>query len=172
MSSQSTPITEEWRSIPGLTLYEAGAEGHIRNQATGKLLAIREEDYSKVSVRVAGKRVIRRVHRLVAAAFLGPLPNGMEINHKDTDRHNNAVSNLEYVTRSENIRHAMETLGSYRGERHPQAQLTEEAVREIRCQNPHCRQHWQALAERYGVSWHRIRAIVYGQGWRHVHADG
>src|SRR5258708_14980588 len=42
------------------------------------------------------------VHSLVMAAFVGPRPNGAEINHKDGKRQNNILSNLEYVTQIEN----------------------------------------------------------------------
>lgn len=48
----------------------------------------------------------RAIHVLVAAAFLGPCPDGQEINHKDGNKQNNCVENLEYVTRSENLAHA------------------------------------------------------------------
>ena len=51
------------------------------------------------------------VHRLVAATFLGqPTPANLEVNHKDGDRRNNKLHNLEYVTRSQNVCHSY-TLG-------------------------------------------------------------
>lgn len=43
------------------------------------------------------------VHRLVAAKYIGPCPEGMEINHKDGNKENNHWTNLEYVTHAENI---------------------------------------------------------------------
>ncbi|CAK9112039.1 unnamed protein product [Durusdinium trenchii] len=52
-----------------------------------------------------------RVHRLVARAFLGPPPSPEhEVNHKDLDRGNNAVDNLEYVTHSENLAHCFKSM--------------------------------------------------------------
>ncbi|CAK9112041.1 unnamed protein product [Durusdinium trenchii] len=53
-----------------------------------------------------------RVHRLVARAFLGtpPSPEHLEVNHKDRDRSNNAVHNLEYVTHSENLAHCFKSM--------------------------------------------------------------
>jgi hypothetical protein len=47
-------------------------------------------------------RYWRRGHRLVAEAFIGNIPDGMDVDHKDGDRHNNNVKNLRIVTHSEN----------------------------------------------------------------------
>jgi hypothetical protein len=51
------------------------------------------------------KRLWRRVHRVVAQTFIGKIPKGMEINHLDGDKHNNNLSNLEVVSRQQNITH-------------------------------------------------------------------
>jgi hypothetical protein len=50
-------------------------------------------------------RLWRRVHRIVGQTFIGKIPKGKEVNHKDMDKHNNKLTNLEYVTRSENLLH-------------------------------------------------------------------
>lgn len=52
------------------------------------------------------KRCNKRVHRLVAAAFLGESEEGHVVNHKNGDRFDNRVENLEYVTQGENVKHA------------------------------------------------------------------
>jgi hypothetical protein len=54
-----------------------------------------------------GKYKPYRVHTMVALAFLGPRPDGLQINHIDGDCQNNAASNLEYCTASENMKHAV-----------------------------------------------------------------
>ena len=51
------------------------------------------------------ERLWRRVHRLVVETFIGPIADGLEVNHKDLNKHNNNVSNLEIVTRRQNIIH-------------------------------------------------------------------
>jgi alpha-ketoglutarate-dependent taurine dioxygenase len=48
------------------------------------------------------------VHRLVAEAWIGPIPEGYTVNHKDMNKFNNSVENLEIVTVSENLKHAWE----------------------------------------------------------------
>ena len=49
------------------------------------------------------KRLWRRVHRVVVEAFINKIPTGMDVDHKDGNRHNNNVTNLRIVTHSENM---------------------------------------------------------------------
>lgn len=53
-----------------------------------------------------GKRRMFSAHRLVYSMFIGEIPEGMEINHKDMNKYNNHYSNLEIMTHAENMRHA------------------------------------------------------------------
>lgn len=72
------------------------------------------------------------VHRLVAKTFLGE-PNGLHVNHKDGNKLNNNVSNLEYCTRSENAIHAYRTgLKSTKGENNGRCVLTKAQAIEIK----------------------------------------
>ena len=72
-----------------------------------------DRGYLKVGVRLGNRPVNRKVHRLVAAAFFKEAdvdPDGAEriqINHIDSNKHNNRVANLEHTSRRENVRHAM-----------------------------------------------------------------
>lgn len=50
-----------------------------------------------------------QLHRLVWIRFKGPIPHGMEVNHKDGDKHNNRITNLELVTSTGNKKHAFKT---------------------------------------------------------------
>lgn len=49
-------------------------------------------------------------HRLVWIAFKGQIPEGFEVNHKDLDKHNNRLDNLELLTHSDNLKHAFRIL--------------------------------------------------------------
>ena len=71
---------------------------------------INSEGYSYVTFNVRCKKTAFRVHRLVAEHFIGePLENQTDINHIDGNKQNNAVSNLEWCSRSENMLHAIKT---------------------------------------------------------------
>lgn len=68
------------------------------------------DGYLVVGFRVNGKTRTLRVNRLVATAFIGPPEEGLEANHIDGDHENNHISNLEWVTFEENMRHVREVL--------------------------------------------------------------
>ena len=112
------------------------------------------------------KRERHNVHRLVAAAFLGPA-NGREVNHIDGDKANNAVSNLEYVTRSENMRHAVRLRLTASGERCGSAKVNWCIVAEMRARAASGAGRSQ-LAREYGISRSNVRYILQGATWKHI----
>jgi len=67
------------------------------------------EGYQTVRLTVDGKTHTKFVHRLVALAFRVNPNNKLFVNHKDGDKTNNALQNLEWVTHSENMEHAFRT---------------------------------------------------------------
>lgn len=95
-------MTEIWKEIGNG--YFVSNLGSVRHG--DKLLTIQYNAYPKYGyVRVNGRTY--RVHKLVARAFV-PNPNGYtEVNHIDCDKTNNRVDNLEWVSRRENMRHAV-----------------------------------------------------------------
>lgn len=107
------------------------------------------------------------IHVLVARAFLGPIPPSKEINHIDGNKAHNWVENLEYVTRKENMVHAVKNGlrdGIRRGNSHPHAKLSDDIVREIRG----CDLSDRVLARKFNVSTVTIRNARIGALWSHV----
>lgn len=104
--------TEEWKPVVGYEgLYEVSSLGRVRSRQ-GLLRQSLANRYPSVHLSRDGKQATHRVHRLVASAFI-PNPDGREtVNHIDGDRTNNAALNLEWVTTSENVRHAHHSLGT------------------------------------------------------------
>jgi hypothetical protein len=64
--------------------------------------------YDIVDLCKNGKYARHSVHRMVWEAFNGPIDGRLEINHKDLDRSNNRIANLELVTHKQNIQHAID----------------------------------------------------------------
>lgn len=114
---------EEWRPIEGFPNYEVSNFGRVRSlsrfvsshnskklfERKGRILKILNipKRYSQVSFKINGKQFTRTVHRLVAQAFIPNPENKEEVNHIDFNKHNNHVSNLEWVTYDENLSHAI-----------------------------------------------------------------
>lgn len=113
------PKTERWKTIREAPNYEVSSLGRVRrskpgiNTKKGKIRKLKIDAkgylFVNLNVRINNKSVsiVKKVHRLVAAAFLGPIPDGYEVNHKDLNKKNNKVRNLEYLTGKQNIRHAV-----------------------------------------------------------------
>lgn len=108
--------TEIWKKHPEIEKLEVSSFGRVRTldkvvpsgkhtQLTkGRVLKQynRKDGYLQVSFRMNGKPITKKVHRLVAETFL-PNPNGFPmVNHRDCDRTNNNVENLEFCTASYN----------------------------------------------------------------------
>ena len=89
--------------------------------------------YNRIGLVKNGKRKVYAVHRLVAKAFIGLAGSKMQVNHKDGNKLNNHVENLEWVLPSENIQHAIETgLTNNLLENHHNAKLRNADIETIR----------------------------------------
>lgn len=113
-----------------------------------------------------------KVHRLVAAAFIGPCPVGNQVNHRDLNKQNNHVSNLEYVTLQQNVDHARAG-GRYneavrhcgrRGEANSRAKLTAKVATEIRSRRA-AGESTRSVADAVGISTNHVRAVSRGVYW-------
>lgn len=102
---------ERWSQIDD-THYSVSSEGRIRNDDTGilKTPVQTTDGYYRVDLYDGlGNRKTKRIHRLVADAFIPNTNNKPQVNHIDGNKKNNSVSNLEWATSSENMKHAYRT---------------------------------------------------------------
>lgn len=101
---------EEWADIPGYPNYMVSTFGRIYNAKHERFIQPFEKfGYDHVMLYRNGRRVNKKIHRLVADAFIPKRFGANEVNHDDGDKHYNDVANLEWSTRSENMKHAFET---------------------------------------------------------------
>jgi len=166
---------EEWKAtVEFPDDYDISSIGHLRRTSPGKGATVGRlrkprllNGYIAYWLKVGGVTTVRYAHRLVADAFLGPIPPGMQVNHKDGNRANCDVANLEIVTNGENRAHSYRVLGvspnrGRVGEAHHNARLTWEQVCDIR------KAHSEGvgpkdLGLRYGISRTGIHRIVSGK---------
>ena len=99
-----------WIPVKGYEgLYEVNSNGVVRNSANHHQIAVKiKSGYCQVGLFKKGKQTWTLLHRIVAIAFLPEVEGKPEINHKDGDKQNNGVENLEWCSRDENLRHAFE----------------------------------------------------------------
>lgn len=156
-----------WRKILN-DQYEVSDDGRIRNAKTKREIKqfVGKDGYLRTQV--AGKT--RLTHRLIGSAFLPKDPERDFINHKDGNKQNNNVSNLEWVTRSENEHHAYITGLRERpiGEKNPRCILSMDQVKFIKTHYiPRDRNYGaKALAKRFDVAQQTICAVASGQNWK------
>ena len=173
----------EWRSVDGWP-YEVSDNGRVRSVRSGRLVrpTLNHNGYEKVMFSVAKARKTFRIHRLLAAAWLGPIPDGMHVNHKDGNKRNNVLDNLEIVSSADNERHAVENglkaSGSRngvntkpgnvaRGARAGLAKLSEAevlAIRELRRTGATLR----SIASQFDVDQSLISQICSRKIWTHI----
>ena len=134
-----------------------------------------DNGYHIVNLLINGKEKTYRVHRLVAETFI-PNPDSdlyVEVNHKNGNKDDNSEDNLEWVTCSENIKHAYATgLASGRkGEKHHNATITESDAHKICQLLAHDGLSMKEVSKKLGISYSIIKKIKNGQRWTHVSKD-
>ena len=163
----------KWVKIPDFPRYFINEDGEVLSKARykqGRRLkpVLHHEGYYFVTLRKDGQSFHRNVHKLLALVFIGPPPSEKhEVNHRDGNKVNNAISNLEWVTHAENMAHAA-AYGLYqRGEKHSNARLKRHQVAEIKLRLSRGERP-REIARHYDISDGSIYAIEKGANWKHV----
>lgn len=153
--------------------YSVSPNGEVYSVRKNKLLSpfVSRSGYSQVELNLNGVAKKHSIHRLVAEAYI-PNPNCLPcVNHKDGNKLNNNVSNLEWCTYGENMEHASRTgLLKTVGVNQASSKLNEEAVRYIRSvyKKGDLENGLSALGRKFGVDHKAIWCVVNGITWRNV----
>ena len=130
---------EEWKLIEEFPMYAVSNQGRVKRlfspsgRPKNKILKpthTSDDQYPAISFSKKSKRKMIPVHRLVARAFIGECPKGYEVNHKNGNKRDPTLVNLEYVTRSQNKKHAFE-IGLITKKK-PEQKLTPSDINQIR----------------------------------------
>jgi hypothetical protein len=169
---------EVWKQISGYEgMYEISDIGRARSvdrigpdgkNYKGKPLtpALNRTGYYFVRLRKDGHTKSFKIHRLVAMNFIPNENDKSEVNHIDGNKTNNVVGNLEWVSRSENLKHAFKIgLKSVEGERNPKSKLTKADVEEIRRRLSEG-EFQKYIASDFGITIAAVSDIKTGKRWR------
>lgn len=179
---------EIWKDIPRFeNYYQASNFGRIKSlkreifwHKDKKKRPIRERilhcylngmGYRTVTLWKDGISKIYKVHRLIGFAFIPNLNNLPEINHKDLNRENNNVNNIEWCSPSYNLKHSYDNsdrVSKIRGINARDCKLTEKQVLEIRKIRKLTNLSYKKIGDSFGLSWHSIWKIVNRKTWKHI----
>lgn len=167
---------EIWKDIPGYEgIYKISTSGvvisynynHTKKEGVIKS-RVTKLGYVNIGLHKDKKQKTFRLHRLVMLTFVGE--SKLPVNHKDGDKLNNSLENLEYCTQSENIKHAFRTglSDNRKGEDHARSKLTEKQVLEIKELLKIGKYRQRDIADMFGVAQATICLINTGKNWGHL----
>jgi len=157
-------VEPNWRTVEGFPNYLVSTTGRVKwRDGRGKTLQTHKLGYRTTTLYHIGQPTVKYVHRLVAEAFL-PRKLGKEVNHKDGDKANNNLDNLEWVTSSENQLHATRVLLKGIGSKNGYSKLKEEQVLDIK-NMLESGMSQTTIGNIFNVSNHAIHRISKGYNW-------
>lgn len=171
---------EIWKDLENFPGYQVSTLGNVKSinrfrktkgnhlaKVKGKNLTIRKNKRGYLECRI--KNIDKVIHRLVAQTFLSNVENKPQVNHIDGNKTNNKLYNLEWVTNSENQRHAIK-LGlkpSVKEENNPNTHLTNEIVSNIK-ELYNNGKSIANLSVTFKINIEIIRSIIYGNSWKNI----
>ena len=164
-----------WKPIRGYeNIYEISNHGHIKRVETQRVLKTQKQTsgYLNICLCSSGKPKRFLIHRLVYEAFVSPIPAEKETNHKNGEKQDNQIHNLELVTHKQNCRHRYDVLGiqnvpHLKGSTNPQAKLIERDIPKIKGLHA-IGIPLSKIAKTFKVSRGLISQIIHGRIWQHV----
>lgn len=156
------------KQIPGKRYY-ADKNGNIYNNNGGLVKPFEVAGYMCVDLPNEGCAHGRMlVHRAVCSAFIPNIENKPQVNHKDGNKHNNKLDNLEWATRSENQKHRFTVLGhSFKGEKNNSSKLKDSDIINI-VELYKSGESQKDICKKFDVGLSSICNILNGKTWTHV----
>lgn len=175
-----------WKNITGYEgLYQISDTGLVKslkrtcNSKNGKLRIVPEkiltpkldkDGYLVLHLSKNNKRWYISIHRLVGLNFISNVFNFPEINHKDGNKLNNNVNNLEWCTTKKNVQHSFD-IGlniPKKGSKRAMSKMTEEKVIEVRNRYKNENISLKILSKDYNICAQTLHSIINRKTWKHV----
>ena len=145
--------------------YLVYSDGRIQGKKYIKFLKPMRAGAGYFVVKIKGKR--EYIHRIVASLFLEKI-SGTEVNHRDGNKKNNCVSNLEWISHKDNMSHAKLSGRMKKGSQIVQSKLNERQVKKIKKILASGFKNQRQIAKEFGVHYVTINDIKTGRSWRHI----
>src|SRR5574343_229710 len=158
---------EIFKQIPDFPNYEVSNYGNVKSYFNSKIIIRKPvadaKGYLRLILYKNGKANPKKLHRLVAQVFI-PNPNNLpQVNHKDGDKTNNHVSNLEWISNIENMRHSFNELGregsSKEVTKHRVLELIEMYKTGVKVAD---------IANHYGIAPRNVYKILHGKSYKQI----
>lgn len=146
---------------------------HYTIYEDGRVFSKRSKKFLKPSLTKAGyftySKKLGTVHRLIAEHFLGGIPKGMVVNHKDGNKQNNSLDNLEIITHAENVKHAYEIglAKGKKGQENSQAKLSDKDCEKL-CKMLLDGFDNETIGREFNLHPRYVSLIRHGKRWEHL----
>lgn len=176
-------MQEIWKPVSGYVgLYEVSNFGTVRSldriipdklhgtrKLVGRVLSYTRDSQGRCSVALSrdSKPIKKRIHLIVAEAFLGPRLKGIEVCHEDGNPANNQASNLRFGTHKSNMEDMVKHGRSNRGLKNPNANMTIEQalqVKQLRLDG----KIYKVIAAELGLTFEQVRGVCVGRTWHWI----
>lgn len=183
MDNQHVSYSETWKVYEYNLRYEVSDKGNVRCARTNKIkrLSVNKQGYYEIQFKVNSKRFSKKVHRMVAETFLQEPSKELHekcsnehwkrvlVKHKDNNKLNNCVENLQWCDLKENTMQAWKDglITPLKGSENGRAKLDERTV-ESMCKDFESGMMPKEAVKKYGVSQQQATKIRAGIQWKHV----
>ena len=143
--------------------YYIGEDNHIRSKKGTLASRLMRNGYYMTSAQYDGKTYYFMEHRVIWVWNNGSIPKGLVINHKDYNKANNSIDNLELMTQKENTAYSKCHQNPPRGEKSGKASLTNKQANAIKTLSELCGWDKKKISEFLGVKYNTVHRVVKGE---------
>ena len=140
-----------------------GPDWHIRSKRGGMMSKLMRNGYYMTAAQYNKKEYYFMEHRVIWVWHNGAIPNGLVINHKDYNRANNNIDNLEVLTQKENVEYSRANYNPCRGDKSPRSMFTNSQASAIKTVAELCGMPAKKISDLIGKPYITVTRVVNGK---------